>query len=96
MRYGYNGHARNLLPESNFAKGTRITPPLWRELYANISHCQSIRVKANFSVQLAIISRPRRWRAKKKLAESRGKEVKEHGFGLVPLAGFELTIEERR
>jgi len=31
-----------------------------------------------------------------KLAESRGKEVKEHGFGLVPLAGFELTIEERR
>jgi hypothetical protein len=39
---------------------------------------------------------PAQMASQKKLAESRGKEVKEHGLGLVPLAGFELTIEERR
>jgi len=38
---------------------------------------------------------PAQMASQKKLAESRGKEVKEHGLGIVPLAGFEVTTEER-
>ena len=49
----------------------------------------------NKTLSLTAQMRPAQMANQNGLAGSGGKEVEEHGLGLVPLAGFEVTTEER-